>query len=229
MDDLGEFTQLNPELRLYRKGVLAIRPMHRGRYVSGDWHVKHISEWARLWTLPLETAIARLRDPKGAWPFWALRLDELAARWYLARRDGVSVDGKVLTVKELAERCKLTPSGLRNRFFDPRNPTMDEVLRLNTRVPRPSSWLRTDEFDRYRKTATPFTYDGFYCTLREHCERMELPFNVVRARMYDRTVRGKLYPGLTAEQSLAAGARKERTDKGGRHAKRRASSAAVAV
>jgi hypothetical protein len=63
--------------------------------------------------------------------------------------------------------------------------------------------------------------------MREHCERLELPYGRVMGRLTTKRLRGLSYPGMSRTEALDAGLRKPRSDIGSTHAKPAKRAAAV--
>lgn len=186
------------------------------------WQTASVADWARRWNLPLATLVARLRDPKGCWPVWALRLPESAQAAYTVARDGY--DG--MTFAELAERLGIQQQSLRARLL--KGWSVEQAVSvgaLSTGRPK----VVADDAAGVRIPANAFEFRGVVDTLRGHCDRLGYNYYTVLARTQDRklkvrqrdgTVKEFFYPAMSKAQALAAGkrksgpARRTRSDKG---------------
>lgn len=189
------------------------------------WQDASLADWARRWNLPIATLVARLRDPKGCWPVWALRLSEKAQAAYTVARDGYVLGGEHLTFAQLAERLGLQEQSLKARLV--KGWSVEQAVSvgaLGTGRPK----VVSDGDTGARVPANAFEFRGVVDTLRGHCERLGYNYLTVLARTQDRKVKVKrngqvkefFYPAMSKPQALAAGkrksgpARRTRSDKG---------------
>lgn len=205
MADNRSFIDLSPEVRLYPGPILAILPKRGcGMGAYSLWSQRQertVEDWARLWGLQVRTLVQRVRDPKGCWPVWALHLSEHEGRVYLAKRDGITVDGVKRSIAQWAKHIGITPAAIIARLHNPRL-ELHDVVRNRTVGPA----------NEWHWNCKPFEYGGITATLREHCERLGLNYTTVYGRTRARKLKYGMTTPLSVQEALAVGARKVRDD-----------------